>query len=252
MRYKIHAILVFFAALLVCCSKSDQPSGDLFDAKAYSKQPVGKSARDLLLAAPFTSLKIEIQYTPGYKPGEDVTSEVENFLKARLNKPGGISITETQIPSLGKNQVSSGEIMAVEDAHRTQYANHQAITLYVVIADADYTDHSVLGFAYRNTSLCLLGKTIYDNSGGIGQANRAQLITTVLEHEIGHLLGLVDIGSSMLVNHADHDHPDHCDNKNCLMYYAAETTDILGLLIAGNTPALDQNCLNDLKANGGK
>ncbi|UAY55413.1 zinc metalloprotease [Arachidicoccus terrestris] len=252
MHYKNHAILVFLAVLLVCCSKSDQPKDGSFNGKTYSKQSVGKSARDLLSAAPFTSLKIELQYTPDYKPDDGVISAVKNFLKTRLNKPGGVSITETQIPSLEKNQVSTDEVISVEDRYRTQYAGDQEITLYVVIADADYTDNSVLGFTYRNTSICLFGKTIYDNSGGIGQANRAQLFTTVLEHEIGHLLGLVDIGSSMQVNHVDEAHPDHCNNKNCLMYYAAETTDILGFLIAGNTPVLDQNCLNDLKANGGK
>jgi hypothetical protein len=36
------------------------------------------------------------------------------------------------------------------------------------------------------------------------------------------------------------------------MYYAAETTDILGFLISGPVPDLDANCLADLKANGGK
>jgi hypothetical protein len=36
------------------------------------------------------------------------------------------------------------------------------------------------------------------------------------------------------------------------MYYAAETTDILGFLVTGNIPAPDNNCLADLKANGGK
>jgi hypothetical protein len=36
------------------------------------------------------------------------------------------------------------------------------------------------------------------------------------------------------------------------MYYATETTDVLGFLVTGNIPALDANCINDLKVNGGK
>jgi len=36
------------------------------------------------------------------------------------------------------------------------------------------------------------------------------------------------------------------------MYYAAETTDVLGVLITGTIPPLDANCQADLHANGGK
>jgi hypothetical protein len=252
MRYMKHGTFFLLTILLFSCSKNDKPGSSSFDGKAYSKQSVGKSARDLLSAADFTSLKIEIQYMPGYKPDDGVLNQVESFLEGLLNKPDGISVTETQIPSLGKTPVSQADVIAQESKYRTQYAGSKEIAVYILVTDADYTDNSVLGFAYRNTSVCLFGKTIYDNSGGIGQANRTQLSATVLEHELGHLLGLVNTGSPMQVSHEDKDHPNHCDNKNCLMYYAAETTDILGFLIAGNTPSLDNNCLNDLKANGGK
>lgn len=252
MHLKKHGILLFLTLLFFSCSKNDQPAGSSLNGKTYSNRSVGKSAHDLLSDAQFTSLKIEIQYMPGYKPDDGIVNQVENFLKGRLNKPRGISITETQIPSLGKTPVSQDDVISIENKYRTEYANSKEIALYVLIADANYTDNTVLGFAYRNTSICLFGKTIYDNSGGIGQANRTQLSATVLEHEFGHLLGLVNIGSSMQLNHEDSAHPNHCNNKNCLMYYAAETTDILGFLIAGNTPSLDNNCLNDLKANGGK
>ena len=69
---------------------------------------------------------------------------------------------------------------------------------------------------------------------------------------MGHILGLVDIGSPMQTNHKDAAHGNHCNNTNCLMYYASETTDVLGFLITGNVPVLDANCRADLTANGGK
>lgn len=100
--------------------------------------------------------------------------------------------------------------------------------------------------------MVVFGKKIHDNSGGLGQASRTKLEATVLEHELGHLLGLVDIGSPMQTNHKDASHGNHCNNTNCLMYYAAETTDILGYLLTGNIPSFDANCIADMKANGGK
>ena len=97
-----------------------------------------------------------------------------------------------------------------------------------------------------------MGSTILQNSGGIGQVSRTKLYSTVLEHEFGHLMGLVDLGSPMITNHKDGAHGNHCNNQNCLMYYASETTDLLGFLLTGNIPALDANCANDLHANGGR
>jgi hypothetical protein len=54
----------------------------------------------------------------------------------------------------------------------------------------------------------------------------------------------------MVTNHKANG--NHCSNQDCLMYYAAETTDILGFLVTGNIPTLDANCISDIKANGGK
>ena len=123
---------------------------------------------------------------------------------------------------------------------------------YVIVTDGNYSDPNVLGVAYRNTSLCLFGKKIFDNSGGVGQANRTKLLSTVAEHEFGHLLGLVDLGTAMQTDHKDLSHGNHCNVESCLMYYASETTDLLGFLITGNIPTLDSQCIDDLKANGGK
>jgi hypothetical protein len=245
-------IFFLLAGVLCSCSKKDQPADDAsLSGKEYSLQSVGKSAHDLLADNKFTSLKIEIQYMAGYTPDASAISKLKSFLGNLLHKPGGITITQSQIPSAGKNALSTEDIASLEDKYRTAYSSGKEIDVYLLYADADFTDAHVLGVSYRNTSVCLFGKTIADNSGAIGQANRTQLTATVLEHEFGHLMGLVNVGTPMQTNHEDNAHPNHCNNKNCLMYYAAETTDILGFLIAGSVPALDANCINDLKANGG-
>ncbi|MDZ7681404.1 MAG: hypothetical protein U5J63_06720 [Fodinibius sp.] len=54
--------------------------------------------------------------------------------------------------------------------------------------------------------------------------------------------------------HKDPDHGNHCDDDSCLMYYATETTDLIGNSLASGDeiPALDANCMADLQANGGR
>jgi hypothetical protein len=141
-------------------------------------------------------------------------------------------------------------VHAIEKANRSAFTSNDEIAVYILYTNGEYTDNNVLGVAYRNTSAALFGKKIRDNSGGLGQASRTKLEATVLEHEVAHLLGLVDIGTKMQSPHKANG--NHCSNQNCLMYYASETTDVLGFLLTGNIPALDANCLADLKANGGK
>jgi predicted Zn-dependent protease len=122
-----------------------------------------------------------------------------------------------------------------------------------LVLDGSYADNNqVLGIAYRNTSMAIFGGTIADNSGGVSQPTRSKLESTVMNHEFGHLLGLVNLGSNMVDNHQDSSNGKHCDNSDCLMYYASETTEIASFLIGNDIPALDQNCKNDLIANGGK
>lgn len=230
------------------CSKSDNKTGG-----SYSHdRATGASANDLLSSAHYTSLKIEIQYMPGFQPDAAAIDHLTSFLSSRLNKPEGIEIIQKQIPAAAGTVLSAQDVRNIEKQNRTIYTSGNQLGAYFLFTNGKYTDNNVLGIAYQNTSMCLFGKTIYDNSDGVGQASRIKLEATVLEHEFGHILGLVNTGSSMQTAHQDAAHGAHCNNENCLMYYAAETTDILGFLVTGNIPSLDASCINDLKANGGK
>ncbi len=215
-----------------------------------NNKPVGVSANDLLSSSKYTSLKIEVAYMPGFAPDADALTHLHAFLTARLNKPGGITITTRQIPAASSTTLSGNDVINIEEEHRVGKTDASEMHVFILYTNGQYTSDNVLGIAYRNTSAAIFGKKIHDNSGGLGQASRTKLEATVLEHEVGHLLGLVNIGTAMQTPHQGTGH--HCDNSACLMYYAAETTDILGFLVTGNIPTLDANCVNDLKANGGK
>jgi hypothetical protein len=239
-----------FILCLVCffgCKKTD-----LLGPEALHNRAVGASASELLSDATFKSLKIEIQYMAGFGPEAAALSHLQSFLSTYLNKPGGITIVTKQIEGAGKTVLGVNDITSFEKQHRSAFSSGAEIALYILYTDGTYTDDNVLGVAYQNTSAVLFGKKIHDNSGGLGQSSRTKLEATVLEHEVGHLLGLVDTGSSMQTQHKDGAHGSHCINSNCLMYYAAETTDILGFLITGNIPSPDADCAADLRANGGK
>jgi hypothetical protein len=238
--------IIFFPG----CSK--EPVTGLAPINPANNKITGASANDFLSSGSFTIVKIEIQYMTGFQPDAASISNLTSFLNSLIIKPGGITITQQQIAAGGKASYSINDIATIEQKNRATFSSGNQLSVYILIADGAYSEPSVLGISYRNTSVCLFGKTIFDNSGGVGQVSRTKLETTVTEHEFGHLLGLVDLGTSMQTNHKDAMHGNHCTAQSCLMHYTAETTDLLGFLVTGNIPVPDSQCLADLHANGGK
>ena len=242
-------ILILFSG----CSKTDDSYVNNPGIADYlHNRAVGASANELLASSKYSSLKIEVQYMPGFQPDAAALTHLQNTLSGLINKPSGISIFTKEIPGVANQALSVDDIINIEKNNRTAFTNGSELAVYVLYTNGNYTDPNVLGIAYKNTSVVLYGKKINDNSGGLGQASRTKLVATVLEHELGHLLGLVDLGSAMQTGHKDAAYGSHCNNNNCLMYYASETSDIFGFLITGNIPSFDLNCQADLKANGGK
>ncbi|HEX7903660.1 MAG TPA: M12 family metallo-peptidase [Chitinophagaceae bacterium] len=246
-------VFAIVIALLSACSKSTTSYVNNPNAPEYlHNRPVGSSANELLASTKYTSLKIEVQYMTGYTPDAAALNHLQTVLAGLVNKPAGINVVTKEIPASVNLTLSINDITNIEKNNRTVFTSGNELGVYILYTNGNYTDASTLGVAYRNTSVALFGKKIQDNSGGLGQASRTKLVATVAEHELGHLLGLVDLGSTMQTNHKDAAHGNHCSNTNCLMYYASETTDILGFLVTGNIPSFDANCRADLHANGGQ
>jgi hypothetical protein len=245
---KVLLPILFFAA----CSKKTYYVNNP-DAPDYlHNRSVGASANELLASGKYTSLKIEVQYMTGFQPDAAALAHLQSTLSNILNKPSGITIVTKEIPASSGTALSVSDVITIERNNRSVFTTGSELGVYLLYTNGNYTDPNVLGIAYKNTSVVLFGKKINDNSGGLRQASRTKLVATVAEHELGHLLGLVDLGTVMQANHKDNAHGNHCNNTDCLMYYASETTDILGFLITGNIPSLDANCRADLTANGGK
>lgn len=218
---------------------------------SYDNQGLGASARDMLSATKYTSLVVQIQYMTGYPLEQEAIDNVSTYLNMLCNKPGGISISQMQIGAAA-DTLDPSKVAAIEKQNRTAFTSGNTLALYILVTSGVDTSKNTLGFAYRNTAVCLFGKTITSNSGGVRMPTRVALQSNVLMHEIGHILGLLNVGSPMVIDHEDPDHKNHCSNPFCLMYYSIELNDPGNLTTPGRILELDNNCRNDLKANGGK
>ena len=218
----------------------------------YHLQPLGASAHDLLSNERFKSMVVEVQYMPGQKPQQESLDSLARFLNHWLCKPGGIHVVLTAIPSVSDKYLRKDDVTAIEDRHRRFFARGDTVTLYLLITDGSHKDPNTLGMAYRNTSAVLFGNTLARNSGAGKPLTRKEVETTVLLHEVGHLLSLGNPHGTAFNKRAGKGRHGHCDHATCLMYWATETQKTALIELRGRVPKLDEDCKRALEANGGK
>ncbi len=251
MTFSIFSKGLLFLIILLTLNGCKDAASKLSPSGSNGKQ-VGASAHDLLSNNKFHKINIEVSYMSGFRPTDAGIEGLKNFVLQHTNKGNGVEVFLSEIPASGKSSYSLGDIQSLETTYRKKFNSGDEISVHFLFVDGGYEEANVLGVAYKNTSMCIFEGTIQDNSGDVLQPSVAKLETTVLNHEFGHILGLVDIGSAMQTAHKDSQHGNHCNNTSCLMYYQVETTDFVNNLLNSPVPSLDNNCVNDLTANGGK
>lgn len=253
--------VVFVCSFLCACgSDSEEITDSNIDNTVNvntNRQATGTSANDLLSADSFKKLNVEIAYIQGFKPTTTALNNFKNFIQNRTNKPEGVEFITKEIPTTGKTEYTLNDVVDIEKEYRTQYNSGATIAVWALFVNGkssnDTSSSSVLGSAYWNTSFVIYQETIQGLSDGTFEPERSLLESSVINHEFGHILGLTNLGSNLQSDHEDADHPKHCNEESCLMYWAAETSQgIANMLSAGSVPTLDAQCLADLKANGGK
>jgi predicted Zn-dependent protease len=242
--------ILFLSMIVFSCKKESTPAPGTL-SNSYSNQALGAAAKDMLSGGTYTNISIQVQYMPGYALEDATISNITAYLNGICNKPGGVTVSQTQIGANG-DTLDVNKVAVIESQNRTTYNTGNTLALYILVTDGYDTAAATLGFAYRATSICLFGGNIFAHSGGFGEVSREALESGVLEHELGHIMGLVNLTTPMVTQHQDAAHGYHCNNSKCLMYYAMETNDVFGMIGANNIPVLDSNCLKDLQANGGK
>ncbi len=260
MQITAYRILLFgWVLTLFLACKSDDKDPEV-DPTLANRQATGTSAEDFLRDNNFTSITLEIVYAEGFNPEPGTVNHLLNFLEERIHKPGGITVVERMIqPNMTGNSYTINNIVAIENEHRTFYNDGTNLAVYVFFSNKNSSNDTptrvTLGTAYRNTSAVIYKKTINDvaisHGINIGLAER-----TTLNHEVGHLLGLVNLQQDDIHQvHEDTQHSKHCMVEECLMYF--ETTGnraaVTRMLLSKSTDRLlDELCIEDLQAKGGK
>lgn len=278
-------LTLVLCSVLLACSKNDSNEGSQTTNidKTANLQSTGDSANDILSNTNFDKMLIEIAYVSDFKPTESAIAQFTNFLRQYTFKQD-IEVRYLELDSPDEEDLELQEVADLEKENRTAYNDGRTLTIYIYFADApskgdDMTEGLVtVGAVYRNTSMIIYENTIRRLASQSTAISITDIESATLNHEFGHLFGLVDLGSAMVNDHQDPEAENHCDVDGCLMRAelqfgggAARSSDagkgfnatcnlsgttVLKMLQSksgkGNTVALDAECVLDLKANGGR
>lgn len=247
----------------------------------------GASANGLLSNNNFNGLLIQIAYVSGFRPTDETMGNFMQFIEQHTFKED-ITIEYLELDSPGEEDLTLQEIADLESDNRTAFNFENTLAIYIYFADApsegDDLDEGLvtLGAVYRNTSMVIFEQTIRTLAGRSLRITNTDVETATLNHEFGHLFGLVDIGTAPVNDHEDPEAPNHCNVEGCLMQ--AQLTfgspaaramvssankdlvspcslsgqSVLNMLEANAArnvaivPVLDPECILDLQSNGGR
>lgn len=258
MRTLLIAPLVVLAAS--CGGLVPPSSSDVPDAGAARPRYV-----DYLRGDRFPKLVIEVDSVQGMAPRSTSSDAVVQTLKGVLEKPGGITVKQTDsLSSKGTDHAwTNAELDELARSTFDPTLPADTISMHVLFVDGhsaeDSSNGKILGLAWAHTHVVIFKQTIEAScrsglSGLLAERVCEDAEQGVWTHELGHLLGLVDNGVPMIDPHADSAHPAHDSSRDCVMYWAWETGSFLDELRARVTNSstaplqFDAECQKDLEA----
>ncbi|PIE99961.1 MAG: hypothetical protein CR994_08215 [Maribacter sp.] len=273
MSNRFWIVLILFLGLTGSCSKDPgNPNDQKENNNSANYKIAGSSANDILSNNSFDKLRIEIAYVKGYRPTANAMTDFVSFLKEHTFK-NNIELVYTELTSPEEEKLTLEEIDALEKKNRTIFNDGSTLGIYIYFADASSEDDVeeenlvTLGAVYYNTSMVIYEETIRTLANKSPVVDIDDIETTTLNHEFGHLMGLVNLGTEPVNGHEgtttdDNDNEigdNHCTVEGCLMraelQFGSSAKRILekrtskGLV---SVPDLGPECLLDLKTNGGR
>lgn len=258
--------IALLSLFLFSCGRQSDQGANRIESDTISSA-VGSASEDFL-SARSRALNIET-----IAVGEaELASETQEYFKAFINehlqKPDGIDFTQAQRVSIntqGRAYYTSQDLRNIEQIYRRTHFQNGARTAFLLVLDKPFFSDSATtqtyGLAYSATSMAIFTRSIEETSSMSPYTSLSTIEASVLAHEFGHLLGLVNRGTTPQANHEDTSHGTggHCINRRCLMHYALNIPLSLmenwfyALNITNHIlPNFDEDCLLDLRRRQGR
>lgn len=250
-------IAILLVALLAGCALPGDPG-----APSYYFE-------DVLAAAPFTDLVVEIDHAPGRAPSRLAQDHLLAQLRAVTSKPADrISIVlEESLPDEARTWTADDLVALERQTRSTQHVAPVAV-LHVLYPAGVFTAEDAVGVTISGPVIgpvvVFLDKMDEFRAPIPGVPAlpvaypadaRDQMERVTLLHEAGHAMGLVDNGLPMVRPHEDAQSEGHSDNPRSVMTAAVDQLSALqdAFLQRRELPLyFDENDRADMRAAGGR
>lgn len=201
--------------------------------------PVGSYAVRYLRPSESERVLVQVLAQDGASPQGAVPDRVRQVLAAVSGKT--VSVASGRLDG-GPRSWTGEELRALADAVSPAQTDEQAVLTLLYLRGGFAESDRAVGVAVRGDVAAIFAERVDEASGMLG--NRSAVEDAVTMHEVGHLLGLVDL--VLDTGRADPEHPGHSPSRESVMYYAVEST-LIGSVLEGGPPRdFDQADLDDL------
>lgn len=207
---------------------------------------VGALNHQYLQADHFSKLILEIDYENSTPPNQNAIKEFVSTLKPYVDKPQGIVEENSNSFTSQKEIYTTQDILEVAQKNRTSYSQENTISLYVIFLNGSFAKNkNALGLVFNSSTIVIF-------KDKIKQANTSlvfgkEIEHAVLNHEFGHLLGLVNIYYQSDISHEDLNNTHHSNNKESVMFWAVEDVSVMNILRGGPPTQFDSDDISDIR-----
>ncbi len=196
---------------------------------------VGDNAKLYLQGSKYTRIILEIDYITGYPPSTQAITTLESRIDQYCDKSEGVLSIKDSISGNG-DVYSVEDIKDLEKRNRDYFKQGSDTVIYCLYLDGEYSESSsVAGLAYGPSSIAIFKEKIDDIDipfwGPAVGLTSSDYETSIIVHEFGHLLSLVNIGYESDKTHEDENNEHHCIHESCVMYYSIESIDIYAYVL---------------------
>ncbi|MFO7991574.1 MAG: hypothetical protein R6U61_04665 [Thermoplasmata archaeon] len=188
--------------------------GDLYEDFEYAQMYLNDDE--------YTKVKIEYDYSAGYLPSPSARNTLTERINQYCEKEDVSDFLDDQLDFADtKETYDKDDIYSLTNKYKDSESGGDTVVIHVMYLGGKWEEGNVLGLSHTHNHIIIFKDTITEISNKSPNLSSNTIETSVLIHELGHLLGLVGIGYE-----SDHqvEGSHHCDESagECVMDASVE------------------------------